>query len=138
MDERDAFRRWQPWCVRMDVQRHATRRQARAGDRLRSLVVRLGIGANSTIFTLANAMLFRPMPGIAAPERLVWVSSIGLDARPQGLSVPEYLDYREATGDMFAGVLGFQSTALSVGSGEPRRVRGHLARVDPVMALRTE
>ena len=34
----------------------------------------LGIGVNSTIFTLADAALFRAMPGVASPSELVWIS----------------------------------------------------------------
>ena len=35
------------------------------------LLLALGLGASTTIFTLLNAILIRPLPGIAAPERLV-------------------------------------------------------------------
>ena len=31
----------------------------------------IGIGANTTIFTIANALLFKPPAGVAAPDRLV-------------------------------------------------------------------
>ena len=41
----------------------------------------LGIGVNSTIFTLANAALFRPMPGVASPSNLAWVSGVWRERR---------------------------------------------------------
>ena len=31
----------------------------------------VGIGANSMIFSIASAMLLRPMPGMSSPERLL-------------------------------------------------------------------
>ena len=56
----------------------------------------LGIGVNSTIFTLANAALFKPMPGVASPAELVWISGLSPERpRPGGMSYLEYLDYRE-------------------------------------------
>jgi predicted permease len=86
----------------------------------------IGIGVNSTIFTLANAALLRPMSGIADPERLVWLSPVW-QGRDTGMSYPDYADYRDASGDLFDGVFGFAVAPLSVGGGaEPERVRGHL------------
>lgn len=88
----------------------------------------LGIGANSTIFTFANAALFAGMPGITAPERLAWISSVRRDhGREGGMSYPDYVDYREATRDAFDDIFAFRPAPLSLGSGgEPQRIRGHL------------
>jgi predicted permease len=88
----------------------------------------LGIGANSTIFSFANAMLFRPMPGVVSPEALVWVSPMWRDrGREVGMSYPEYLDYRDATGGLFSDLFAFRKTPLSLGSGgEPQRVQGQV------------
>jgi predicted permease len=88
----------------------------------------LGIGVNSTIFTLANGMLFRPMPGIAAPADLSWISGVSRERpRPGGMSYLEYLDYQERSPDLFSSVLAFGPTAFSLGSGgEPLRIRGHV------------
>ena len=88
----------------------------------------LGIGVNSTIFTLANAALFRPLPGISAPHQLAWISSVRPDdRRAQSMSFPDYIDVRDAAGDAFAGTLAFRPVPVSLGSGgEPQRVRGQL------------
>ena len=88
----------------------------------------LAIGVNSTIFTFANALFFREMPGIVAPGRLVWISSVWRDhGREVGMSYPDYTDYREATRDVFADMFSFHPTPLSLGIGtEPQRIRGHL------------
>ncbi len=88
----------------------------------------LGIGVNSTIFTLANAALFRPMPGVASPSNLAWVSGVWRErARPGGMSYLEYLDYQERSRDVFSSLMAFGPAPFSLGSGgEPQRVRGHL------------
>lgn len=44
----------------------------------------LGIGLNSTLFSLSNAVLFRPLPGVAEPDRLAWVSTLLRDLLDAG------------------------------------------------------
>ena len=41
----------------------------------------IGIGANTTIFTIANALLFRPPSGVVEPSRLVDVEALIEDER---------------------------------------------------------
>jgi predicted permease len=91
------------------------------------ITLALGIGVNSTIFTLVNSTLFRPLPGIRDPGRLVWLSTTWRDAaRQSGLSYPDYTDFRDASTDVFAGTLAFGTTPLSIASGAaPERIRGH-------------
>ena len=100
----------------------------------------LGIGANSTIFALASGALFRPMRGIAAPERVVWLSSVDRDGRLAGLSYPDYIDYRDLTTGVFAELAGYRNMPMSLGSGgAPERVRGAAATgsLFPMLGVRT-
>src|SRR5690242_1492965 len=75
----------------------------------------LGIGVNTTIFTLANGALFRAMPGIASPSELVWVSEVWRESgRSGGVSYPEFLDYRERSADLFSSLLAFAPASFSL------------------------
>jgi len=59
------------------------------------LSLAIGIGANTTIFSLVSALLLRPMPGIVEPDRLV---DIGRSQEGRGFdnsSYPNYRDVRE-------------------------------------------
>ena len=74
----------------------------------------LGIGVNSTIFTLTSAALFRATPGIHDPDRLVWVSAVERDRdRPLGLSYPDFAHYRDAATESFETIFGFHRTPVS-------------------------
>ena len=63
-------------------------------------VLAIGIGANTVIFSLLDALLLRPLPG-PDPHRLTVVSTSDSSGRPGANSYPDYLDIRESTGDVF-------------------------------------
>src|SRR5688572_17948010 len=61
-----------------------------------ALSLAIGIGANSTIFSVASAMLLRPMPGLAQPDRLVDIGRAGRGgATFDTVSYPNYSDIRD-------------------------------------------
>src|SRR5262245_25441726 len=89
----------------------------------------LGIGANSTIFSLVDALLLKSLP-VAAPDRLVAVYTA--DEKNPGVAPLSHLnwkDLREQNG-AFLGVLGYDWVPMSVGAsgsgGEPEVVFGQL------------
>ena len=88
----------------------------------------LGIGVNTTIFTLASNALFRPMPAIAQPSELMWLSGLSrTTGRTGGMSYPEYVDFQTHSTAIFSSLLAFAPSSFSLGSGgEPARIRGHL------------
>ena len=86
------------------------------------LTLALGIGANTSMFTLVNATLIAP-PRADQPDRLVWLAEQSL---PSGRytgnsSYPTYLHYRTQR-EIFAGVVAFSATDVSLGDGSPERV----------------
>jgi len=88
----------------------------------------LGIGANSAIFTVVNAVVMRPLP-YAQAERLVRVTAdfTGARANDVGMSQPELLDYRDRSGifESIAGVWAINANLTQVD--QPERVEVLLA-----------
>jgi len=85
------------------------------------LTLALGIGINTTVFTLANAVFLRQLP-VAAPQKLVWMFS----DRENPNSYPDYLEFRNQV-DLFDGVLAYDWMPLNMGNdGEAERVQGTL------------
>ncbi len=54
----------------------------------------LGIGANTAIFTLINAVMLRSLP-VPEPQRLVRIARLGSDEKPRALSYPIFLYLRD-------------------------------------------
>src|SRR5262245_23245062 len=90
------------------------------------LTLALGIGANTALFTVINAVLMKPAP-VADPGHLVWLGTASRESgemRP--ISFPDYLTYAART-DVFDGVVAYISVHLSVGGEQPERIFGVLA-----------
>ena len=83
----------------------------------------LGIGANTAIFSLVNAVLLRPLPFRDA-ERLVWIWSTRTDRDKAFFSIPDYLDYRERNRTVEELAAFANWGANLTGAGEPERVQG--------------
>lgn len=60
------------------------------------LSLAVGIGVNTSMFSLADAMLLRPLP-VARPSEVVQVLSTSQAARFDGISYPDYIDFRDQT-----------------------------------------
>jgi len=88
------------------------------------LTLALGIGANTAIFSVVNAILLRPLP-FKDPERLVMVFERGLSGSQKGsVSAPLLGGWREQT-TVFEGLAarGFGGFILT-GKGQPENIIG--------------
>lgn len=84
------------------------------------LVLGIGIGANTAIFTVVNEMLFKPLSGRA--DDLVGVFSRNTAERGsyRGFSYPNYVDVREQS-DVFDEVMAHTFAMVGVPSGDTTR-----------------
>lgn len=78
------------------------------------LSLALAIGANSAIFSFADALLLRPLP-VKNPRALFDVTSTTPDNPFEGMSFPDYRDLR-ARSHSFSGLAAYRLTSLAVAS----------------------
>ncbi|MGB7924280.1 MAG: ABC transporter permease, partial [Pyrinomonadaceae bacterium] len=92
----------------------------------------LGIGANTAIFSVVNAVLLRPLP-FKDPDNLVWAQASDLKTGEMGgkISPPDFLDFREQNRvfEHFA-ALHYTSFTLTGEGAEPERLVGARVSAD--------
>jgi predicted permease len=100
------------------------------------LTLALGIGANTAIFSVVNAVLLRPL---AYPDsgQLVWLCERGPDWSGGSISYPNFIDWRnqQSVFEKF-GVYTGNNFTLN-GGVEPVRLAGAMISADVFAALRT-
>lgn len=78
----------------------------------------LGIGLNSAVFSAAEALLLRPLPGVRHSDEIVQIYRSYTGSVDYGSSsVPHYLDLRRRMTDVFSGVATWAYVPLSLSSG---------------------
>jgi putative ABC transport system permease protein len=87
------------------------------------LALAIGIGANTAIFSMVNAILVRELP-FKNPERLVWIWGTRIDFDKAFFSIPDFIDYRDQNQSL-EDIAAYANwgTNLTDG-GEPERLQG--------------
>jgi MacB-like periplasmic core domain len=88
------------------------------------LTIGLGVGVNTAVFSVVNAIILRPLP-VRNSDRLVVIASQSTSNRTlRGMSFPDVQDYRAAAGDLFEDFAGYSVGFLGLArqGGRPERV----------------
>ena len=91
------------------------------------ITLALGIGANTAIFSVCNAVLFKPLP-YADPEQIVMLSERHRDGKLGDVAPANFVDWRDASRS-FSGMAAmraptFASTFILSGQNEASRLTG--------------
>ena len=58
------------------------------------LMLAVGIGVNTAMFSVINAVLLQPLP-FPEPDRIVWMNESGPEIKNRHLSYPNFVDWRQ-------------------------------------------
>ncbi|HXU09705.1 MAG TPA: ABC transporter permease, partial [Blastocatellia bacterium] len=89
------------------------------------LALGIGIGANTAIFSVVNAILLRPLPYKHFDRiSMIWMSNPKLGVMEDWHSYPNYVDYKEQN-QVFEDMAAFNTRSFNLtGAGDPVRVVG--------------
>jgi putative ABC transport system permease protein len=100
------------------------------------ITLALGIGASTTIFSVVNAVVLRPLP-FKEPDRIVylWERDLKQGIDQYQLSPPNFIDYRDQS-TVFEQIGAFRSQSFNfTGVAEPERINGLRASAGYFAAL---
>lgn len=85
----------------------------------------LGIGANTAIFSVVNALLLKPLPYKDADRLvLIWHAYPKLNLDQASISAPSYIEYRDMTSSFEQVATATEWNVNLTGGGEPERLQG--------------
>jgi putative ABC transport system permease protein len=89
------------------------------------LVLALGIGANTAIFSVVNSVVLRPLPYPGADRlAMIWETDLKDGIKSEGPSAPNFLDWKEQSQSFEDMALLEVGTGTVTGVGEPEQVVG--------------
>src|SRR6185369_11403794 len=80
------------------------------------LTLALGIGVNTAMFSVVNAVLLSPLPYPEA-DRIVWMNESGPDVKDRWVSYPNFLDWR-ARNRSFEAMSTFRGFSVNLTGGD--------------------
>lgn len=100
------------------------------------VVLALGIGANTVMFSVVNTLLLRPLPYPDA-ARLLRVQTVDREGGDSATAAPDFYEYRSRNRS-FEGLASFYSRPFDVtGGADPERIRALIVSSEFLAVLRT-
>jgi predicted permease len=93
------------------------------------LTLTLGIGANTALFSVANAVLFKPLP-FRAPDQLVALYARRVRFERASISYPNFLDWQRENHTLVSMAAFRQDDFSLTGVGEAEHIRGEMVSAD--------
>src|ERR1035438_10024173 len=86
-----------------------------------TMILALGIGANTAVFSIVDAVLLQPLP-YESPEQLVRIEENALKRPMSGVAAEDYLRWKDRS-DLFEKTVPFiRDTVTLTGSGDPDQI----------------
>jgi len=110
-------------------------RKNRGFTLLAVLMLAVGIGVNTAMFSVINAVLLNPLPYPEA-DRIVWMNESGREISNRQVSYPNFLDWR-ARNQVFESMSTFRGWGVNLtGSGNAEYLEGRIVSADYFRVMR--
>ncbi|MCL4214127.1 MAG: ABC transporter permease [Gemmatimonadales bacterium] len=95
------------------------------------LTLAIGIGLNAAVFSMVDALLLRPLPGVHQADELVQLYRTYPGMTYGSNSIPHFWDVRARSTDVFSGVTTWTFTTMSVTTADrPMTLLGQMVSAD--------
>jgi putative ABC transport system permease protein len=96
----------------------------------------LGIGVNTAMFSVVNAVILQPLP-FSEADRIVWMAETGPEIKDRWISYPNFRDWRTRN-QSFEAMSTFRGWSMNLtGTGEPENFDARMVGADYFKVMRT-
>jgi len=100
------------------------------------LMLAVGIGVNTAMFSVINAVLLQPLP-YPEPDRIVWMNESGPEVQNRHVSYPNFVDWR-ARNSVFESMSTFRGFWANItGTDKPEALDARIVTADYFRVMRT-
>lgn len=100
------------------------------------LMLAVGIGVNTAMFSVINAVLLQPLP-YPEPDRIVWMNESGPEVANRHVSYPNFVDWR-ARNSVFESMSTFRGWSVNItGTDKPQALDARIVTADYFRVMRT-
>jgi len=99
------------------------------------LMLAVGIGVNTAMFSVINAVLLQPLP-FPEPDRIVWMNESGPEIKNRQLSYPNFVDWRRRN-QVFESMSLFRGWSVNLtGTDKPENLDARIVTADYFKVMR--